>query len=256
MISVAMATCQGERWISTQLRSILEQLAPRDEIVVADASSTDRTLEIVRDLCGDRARIVEGIRRGSPPTTFEAALKICRGDRIFLSDQDDIWLQGKVDLCCRELDRTGALLLLHDAKVVDADGAILSESYLRARGRRDGFWHNLWKPSYLGCALSFPRELLDLALPFPVAVPMHDWWLGLLTEREGMLRTLPIPLILHRRHGSNASFGMGRSENSLVRRFVFRLRIWQQLNERIRSIDRITHPRNQRIWKSPSGFDT
>lgn len=234
MISVAMATCQGERWLEPQLSSILDQLGPHDEIVVADASSTDRTLEIVRDLCGDQARIVEGIRRGSPPATFEAALKECRGAHVFLSDQDDIWLPGKVEACRQALDRNGPAMVLHDAKVIDADGRILSESFMASRNRHDGFWHNLWRPSYLGCAIALRRELLDTALPFPADVPMHDWWIGLLAERSKGVAFLPEPYLLHRRHGRNANFDPNRSPYSFLERIGFRWRIWRDVGIRLK----------------------
>ncbi len=227
-----MATCQGERWIHDQVASILEQLGPRDELVVADASSTDRTLEIVRDLAGDRARILEGLPRGDIPGTFEAALRACRGDFLFLSDQDDVWLPGKVERCLAALSGP-AFLVLHDARVADAEGRILSDSFLRDRGHRDGFWSNLWRPGYLGCALAFRRELLDFALPFPSRLPMHDWWLGLLAERRGGVAVVPEPLLLHRRHGANANFDPNHSPYSLVRRFAFRFRMWREVQRRL-----------------------
>jgi glycosyltransferase involved in cell wall biosynthesis len=232
VISVALATCQGERWIEAQVASILEQLGPQDELVVADASSTDRTLDIVRELGADRATILEGLPRGNVAATFEAALKECRGDTVFLSDQDDVWLPHKVDRCVAALSGT-APLVLHDARVIDGEGQILSESFLRQRRRRDGFWPNLWRPGYLGCAVAFRRELLDLALPFPPGVPMHDWWLGLLAERRGGVAVLREPLILHRRHGANANFDPNQSPYSLTRRLLFRWKIWGDVRRRL-----------------------
>ena len=232
MISVAMATCQGELWIEAQVASILEQLGPRDELVVADASSIDRTLDIVRELGGDRARIIEGLPRGNVPATFEAALRACVGDTIFLSDQDDVWLPGKVQLCLAALSGP-APLVLHDARVVDADGRILSESFLRDRRHRSGFWPNLWRPGYLGCALALRRELLEVALPFPQRLPMHDWWLGLLAERRGGVAVVRDPLLLHRRHGANANFDPNQSPYPLARRLHFRWKIWLDVRRRL-----------------------
>jgi glycosyltransferase involved in cell wall biosynthesis len=226
-----MATCQGERWIEAQVSSILEQLGPRDELVVADASSTDRTLEVVRDLAGDRARILEQMPRGNVPATFEAALRACKGETIFLADQDDEWLPGKVEICAEALAGI-RLLALHDARVVDADGRILSESFFAERATRGGFWPNLWRPGYLGCALALRRELLRSALPFPIGVPMHDWWMGLLAERLGGVALVREPLVLHRRHGANANFDPNRSPYTLAKRFAFRWKIWQDVQRR------------------------
>ncbi len=233
MISVAMATCQGERWIGKQLQSILDQLEAHDEIVVADAQSTDRTLEIVRDLCGDKARLFTGIRRGDVPATFEVALSACKGNFIFLSDQDDVWLPGKVDECCDALSGTKPLVL-HDARILGPDQQILSESFFRSRTIETGFWHNLWRPGFLGCAMACKPELLSKALPFPASLPMHDWWLGLLAERTGGVARISKPLIHHLRHGSNANFDPNASPYSYVRRISFRWRMWREVHQRLR----------------------
>ena len=235
-VSVALATCNGERWIGAQVESILSQLGPNDELVVADASSSDRTLEIVEGLHDPRVHILGSLPRGDIPGSFESALRECRGNALFLSDQDDIWLPGKVDRCLEALDRTGTSLVLHDARVVDDAGLVLAESFLDQRRFRPGFFRNLWRPGYLGCALAFRRDLLSDALPFPKHLPMHDWWLGLLAERRAGVVVVRTPLILHRRHGNNANFSPGESPYGLVRQLGFRLRMVVALLSR--SLDR------------------
>lgn len=232
LTSVALASCDGERWIGAQVESILTQLGPNDELVVADASSTDQTLEILEGFADPRLRILRNLPRGDIPGSFERALVECRGDVLFLSDQDDVWLPGKVDLCLRALEATGASLVVHDARIVDDAGRVLAESFLAKRRFRPGFFRNLWRPGYLGCALAFQRDLLDLALPFPKNLPMHDWWLGLLAERLAGVETVRTPLILHRRHGGNANFDPGESPYGPVRRLGFRLRMAKALLSR------------------------
>ena len=44
MISVCIATYNGEKFIKEQLLSILEQLNADDEIIISDDHSTDDTL--------------------------------------------------------------------------------------------------------------------------------------------------------------------------------------------------------------------
>lgn len=225
MISVAMATCDGQARVEAQLRSILEQLGVDDEVVVADASSRDATPERIEAFADPRVRILRGLPRGRIPSTFEAALRACRGDTVFLSDQDDVWLPGKVESCLAALASSGRPLVVHDARVVDGQGAVLAPSFLDSRGFRPGFWRNLAKPGYLGCAIAFRRSLLDAALPFPRDVPMHDWWLGLVAELHGGTTRLDEALILHVRHGANANFDPGSSPYSAWTKFRFRSRM-------------------------------
>jgi hypothetical protein len=117
--------------------------------------------------------------------------------------------------------------------VVDANGRILSESFFAERRTRGGFWPNLWRPGYLGCALALRRELLDAALPFPRRVPMHDWWLGLVAERLEGVALVREPLVLHRRHGANANFDPNKSPYPLTKRLAFRWRMLRDVSRRM-----------------------
>lgn len=96
MISVCIATYNGAATLHEQLSSILSQLSPDDEVIVSDDGSTDATLDVVRAFDNPIIHIVPGPQTGSPIDNFEHALRQARGEYIFLSDQDDVWLEGKV----------------------------------------------------------------------------------------------------------------------------------------------------------------
>ncbi len=96
MISVCMATYNGEKYIERQLDSILAQLKENDELIISDDGSTDRTAEILARYGTDkRIRILHGSFH-SPIYNFENAIKQAQGDYIFMADQDDIWLPGRI----------------------------------------------------------------------------------------------------------------------------------------------------------------
>ena len=86
MISVCLATYNGQRFIERQLKSILTQLGADDEVVVADDGSTDETLSVIREINDPRIRIIDGAHRHSPIWNFEKSLAAAKGDYIFLSD--------------------------------------------------------------------------------------------------------------------------------------------------------------------------
>ena len=56
-----------------------------------------------------------------------------------------------------------------------------------------------------GCCMAFKRSILDYAIPFPDNIPMHDQWIGLLSERVGKVEFCNEQLLLYRRHSNNAS---------------------------------------------------
>ena len=83
MISVCMATYNGEKFIESQLKSILSQLSEDDEVIISDDDSTDRTLEIVRRLSDKRIKIYHHETDHGFTRNFENALKYAKGDYIF-----------------------------------------------------------------------------------------------------------------------------------------------------------------------------
>ena len=116
MISVCLATYNGAATLHQQLSSILAQLGPDDEVIVSDDGSTDGTLNVVRAFNSPIVRIVQGPRTGSPIQNFEHALQQARGEYVFLSDQDDLWLEGKVQRMVAVLE-AGADCVVSDCHV-------------------------------------------------------------------------------------------------------------------------------------------
>ncbi|GAM11020.1 UDP-Glc:alpha-D-GlcNAc-diphosphoundecaprenol beta-1,3-glucosyltransferase WfgD [Geobacter sp. OR-1] len=211
-LSVCMATRNGERFIGEQLASILSQLGPDDELIISDDSSTDRTVAIIRDFADPRLRLLEGGAFYSPIFNFENALRHATGGIIALSDQDDIWLPNKVAVI-RTLfnNRPGAIyLVVMDGTVIDETGREIAPSIFGCMRRSGpGVARNIFDNSYIGCSMAFSRELLDIALPFPRKIPMHDVWLGILAEIFGTTVFVPEKAVCYRKHGASMTdFGI------------------------------------------------
>lgn len=172
MISVCIATYNGEKYIKEQLKSVLLQLSVNDEVVVSDDGSNDNTVELIQSFSDSRIKLLLKNRFSSPVRNFENALKHAKGDYIFLCDQDDIWFPGKVKTMLSYLKQYD--LVVSDCKVVDADLNVISESFFSGRLSGKGFWKNLIKNTYLGCCMAFRNEVLHYVLPFPDKIAMHD----------------------------------------------------------------------------------
>lgn len=239
MVSVCVPVYNGIRYVGEQLGSILSQLGEGDEVVVSDDGSTDGTLEYVLALAVEdpRVRVVSHekvpSRHAFDYTTHnvENAIRHSRGDVIFLADQDDVWMPGKVTLLLKEL--AVADLVLSDCVVVDGEMGVLSDSYFRLNGSRPGIVRNLVGNSYLGCCMAFRRTLLRYALPFPRTLVPHDIWLGLLAEARGRVSFLRTPTMYYRRHTGNLSSSGGTSSNSLAFKLYYRLAVAFSLIKRL-----------------------
>ncbi len=219
MISVCLACFNGEYYILDQVRSILNSSLV-DELVISDDGSTDSTLSLLAGIADPRVRVLEGPREGLI-RNFEFLLTQARGDFIFLSDQDDVWYEGKVNTMLRSLQSCS--LVVSDCHIVDADRNIIFNSFFFKRNSRPGLFNNLLRNSFLGCCMAFDRNVLNLALPFPHGVPMHDWWIGLVATAVGKVEFIHQPLMAYRRHGKNASATTEQSTYSLLQQSRWRL---------------------------------
>lgn len=222
-ISVAVATYNGERYLREQLDSILANLTPEDEIVIADDGSTDRTLDIIRSYQNGRipVRLVKGPGKGIKQN-IAAALAKCQGRYLFLADQDDVWTDDKVETVMQVLGKDGCKLVCHDAKVMNDDlTQVQMPSFFAYRGSCAGFWHNLLKNRYMGCCMAFDRCLLPLVLPVPDTIEMHDQWIGMLSDLTGgKNRFIRKTLLYYRRHDANVSdFSHGTIPEMVHKRF-------------------------------------
>jgi glycosyltransferase involved in cell wall biosynthesis len=99
-ISVALCTYNGAKYINQQIDSILnQQVFNTDEIIICDDNSTDDTLKILSNYKTEYPNIfkiyINEINLGSTKN-FEKAISLCCGDYIFLSDQDDVWKNNKI----------------------------------------------------------------------------------------------------------------------------------------------------------------
>ena len=224
MISVCIATYNGERYIRQQIESIVCQLNVDDEIIVSDDGSTDGTLDIVKGIGDKRIKIIEGPGRKSPILNFECALKASKGDFIFLSDQDDVWKPDKVEICMKWLKTYHCVV--SDAEVTDNRLKLLYPSLYDIMQVRQGrIYNTIWKNGYTGCCMAFRRDVVEASLPFPKDIPMHDIWIGNVAAYKYNVIFIPDRLIHFRRHENTISCNGKGSKFTIWQQMKFRLNI-------------------------------
>lgn len=238
MISVCMATYNGELYIEEQINSILVQLLNTDELIISDDGSIDRTIEIIKSFNDDRIKLL--INNSKCYTkNFENALSKAKGDYIFLSDQDDVWLPNKVKVTLEYLKNYD--FVVNDATVVNEKLKILYKSRNKKFKIRKGFLNNFIKSYYLGCCMAFNKKVLEAALPFPKnnSLCLHDTWISLLSEKYFRTYIIEEPLIYYRRHDNNVSNGAEKWSNSILNILKIRLYLFYSILRRKSKIKKI-----------------
>ena len=222
MISVCIATYNGQLFVHKQLVSILKQLDDNDEVIISDDCSTDSTLEIIRSLNDNRIKIFSNKRFKSLIFNFENALKQANGDVIFLSDQDDIWVDDKVKSYMDKLK--SADLVFSNVSIIDENDSIVNNQIL-TEIPKCSLLNLIFSNHVIGATIAIKRELLEKSLPFPKLIPMHDQWMAIMAIYYGKIGYIEQPMLLYRRHLGNASYCTEESQNSFRKKIKFRLDI-------------------------------
>lgn len=227
-VSVIMATYNGEKYIKTQLDSIVNQLQAGDELVVTDDGSKDQTIAIVNDYKAKYGKIIltEGPHQGST-MNFASAIPKCSGDIILFSDQDDIWNERKIaEMRAFFADHPKVDLVMHNADYCDGDGAVIEGDIFGKRHSQHGFLANLIYSTYYGCCMGVRKDFLMKCIPLPAADIPFDQYFSLLAEKKHCAAFLKQTLITHRYHGNNQSHKL-----TIEERLAFRANLLKNVNK-------------------------
>ena len=222
MISVAMATYNGEKYITEQLQSIYYQTRRVDEIVITDDCSTDETVTMVREFMKRypdcKVRLFVNDTNLGDREKFRKAVSLCVGDIIFLSDQDDIWKEDKVEVLECILTSHAEVSLVSSSFVqIDSAGNVVSENKNLYKKRiksdepvevplEDLIFHNISQ----GCAMAFKKEVRDLFLKHFTEELPHDWILNVVAAMQKKCYYVKRALFCYRIHEKNT---IGTNDN-------------------------------------------
>lgn len=226
MISIAMTTYNGERYIERQLNTILNQSLPVDEIVICDDCSQDRTVEVVERIIAAtqdiRIRLIQNEENLGYVRNFYKAISLTHGDYIFLSDQDDEWHFDKVAKMIQTMEETKASAICTDCRFIDEDSKEIPNT---AYYDRNPFIHNVTQrltPITFyelvigniaqGCTYCFTEAVKQSYLRVNSSHLIHDHQIMFVASLLGNVYFLNEALIDYRLHSQNM-VGFGSAED-------------------------------------------
>ncbi len=219
-VSVLIAAYNGGTYIAKQLSSVVSQLGADDEVIISDDKPDGDTYAAIEPFLSDaRIRYIHGPAKGVDANK-EFLLRECTGDVAFLCDQDDVWLDGKVERVMSAI-KGGACCVLHNAYITDENLEKSGKTLFEDRGAKTGVMHNIIRNCYTGACMALTRQAFTAALPFPKNLPMHDQWLGLVSEKVGRVELIDEPLLLYRRNPGSMTGG----KTSLMQKITWRINI-------------------------------
>lgn len=214
-ISIALCTCNGERFLAEQLDSLAKQTCLPTELIVCDDASVDGTYSLLQCFA-NRApfpvSIYRNLQRLGIGANFEQAIRFCTGNVIALCDQDDVWLPNKLAIFAESF-KTGMDWVCCDAEVCDSNLHSLGYTLWQRvnfdrherKAAREGRFINVLIKHFVvaGATLAFRAQARDWLLPLPREWH-YDAWLATILAATGKGVLVEKPLQLYRQHGGNA----------------------------------------------------
>ena len=199
-IDILMATYNGEKYLEEQIDSIINQTYRNWNLLIRDDGSEDETLKIIENYEKKDNKGNLGIVKN-----FEELLKSSNSELIMFSDQDDIWIENKLE---KYIEITNSLgkkqFLIHsDAILCDINKNILKKTFISKRALKTGLENIFFNYFVQGATVLITKELKEFILPFPDEVYLHDRYIHLMTELFFERIFINESLLYYRQHANN-----------------------------------------------------
>jgi glycosyltransferase involved in cell wall biosynthesis len=230
MISVVIATYNGEKFIKIQLESIIQQLSLLDEIIIVDDASIDLTVDIINNFKDDRIKLFINSTNLGHVKSFEKGLLIAGGDIIFLSDQDDFWLPNKVTFMSNYLIENNLDLVISSYILTNIQGKInYNQRNLIEIPRSNKFYNMIsffsGKNNYFGSIMCFKKSAIREIIPFPNYLDAHDLYIAFHLNFKNRIGHINLPFVLRTITGHNLT----NSDRSLFKKVLTRFKLIKSL---------------------------
>lgn len=220
MINILISTYNGEKFISEQLDSLIEQTVQDFVVLIRDDGSTDSTVDIIKEYENrypDKIIFIhDNLGNLGSSKSFMKLLEYSDKEYIMFCDQDDIWVPNKIELSLNKIKELEGifskdipLLVFTDLMVVDENLNIISKSfrfYQKLDPQISTNWKKLLAQNVItGCTMIINRKAKEVCLPYLSEIMMYDHWIGVNVAKYGKIGWIDIPTVLYRQHRDNVA---------------------------------------------------
>ncbi len=222
LVSVAMCTYNGEKYIKEQLDSILGQSYGNLEIIITDDGSRDATVSIIQRYRekDDRIKLYENEQNLGFVKNFEKAIGLCGGEYIALADQDDIWKKDKIKTFVNGIGEN--VLIYSDAILIDGASNPIGKELIRPTNNLVKGACNkafLLANCMSGNTLMFKKELVAHILPIPQTISFHDIWIAFVASTYATITFTEEAQTYYRRYDEQVTKAREKDYKNFIDRF-------------------------------------
>lgn len=231
-VAILLATYNGEKYLPTQIESIVKQDYTNWKIFISDDGSTDNTLSVVKNYIESYPDKIELLEKekptGSAKKNFMYMIKKASAfNYVMCCDQDDFWMPNKISITLEKMkelengNQNVPCLVHTDLEVVDGELKTLATSFFEfSTLDKEGYALNqlLIQNIVTGCTMMVNKSLVEYASKECQIdnILMHDWWFALIASCFGRIGFVNEPTIRYRQHGNNSVGAKNSKDYSFI----------------------------------------
>lgn len=213
LISVAMTTFNGEKYLTEQINSILAQSYSNFELIICDDCSTDRTQSILKEyeIKDSRVKLHFNKKNLGFKKNFEQTIYLCSGEFIAFADQDDVWTENHLDVLysrigTKDIACSNSFLVDKELNSLGMDMKTICHFTSVPEDKSVLFFYFLFGNNFVqGAASLVRRDFLLKVMPIPDFISFHDYWFGMNASIGNGIIYLEDYTLFYRQHGKNVT---------------------------------------------------
>lgn len=209
-IDILLPTYNGEKFLREQIDSILNQSIDIFRLYIRDDGSKDNTLEIIKEYALHDERV---IHVESPEgnlglvKSIEKMLTLSNADLIFFADQDDVWINNKIEKFVSFYntikDADELPVLIHSNCYITDEKLNITGDFVKNIAKSNAITDSLFNFFVQGSSSMINKKLKETSGKFPDNVYVHDRYLHMISQLFGQRYYLDTPLMYYRQHDNN-----------------------------------------------------
>lgn len=218
MIEILLPVYNGEKYLAEQVESILAQTYNEWILKIRNDGSKDGSQAIIDRYCNaypDKIVMIDSPKENVGLVQSINYLQAAEphGDYIMFADQDDVWLQDKLETSLNEIQSLEAdtpgkpIMVCTDAACVDASLNVINDSFFESQRFPYDTFDDVNKMIALnviqGCTMILNYNAAKTAFPIPSFMNVHDMYIGVMVKASGTIKYLRKPTLLYRQHSNN-----------------------------------------------------
>lgn len=226
LVSIVLATYNGEKYLEEQLNSIFNQTYNDIEIIICDDASTDNTVTIIKRFANLYKNISYYLHENNIGVNqnFTTGFLKAKGEFIAIADQDDIWKPEKIQEQLLLFNNDNVILVHSASAIFKGEDLPYNKTVVKGSKQMTGndIKKLLLRNTISGHNIIFRKKLLSYILPIPTTI-YYDWWLCQVATCYGDIAATNKILAYQRHHDKNVTVYSRTTAKQTLREYIERV---------------------------------